>query len=101
MIQRVRADAAEKRGHGEAELAQRGAEKRVLLETVAAAVGGEELAGDGIDVDADSPAALDLEIVKRERGQMRDVQAAQCFDRRRQRLRETEAGEIGVEVHPL
>src|SRR5204862_143862 len=53
----------------------------------------------GIEIHADRSAALDLEVVKRERAEVRDVQAAQRFDRRRERTGQCETRQVGVEVH--
>ncbi len=78
-----RSGAAEERRRLETERAQRGTEERVLLEAIPAAAAVEKSLRDRVDVEVHHAAVLDRQVVKRKRGQMRDVQLPERVRRRR------------------
>ncbi len=96
-----RSHAAEVLRHGEPELAKRGGEERVVLEAIAAGVALEEFLLDRRNVDADHAVLLDLEVVERERAEVRDVESAKSVDGWRERPGHAESPEVVVESHAL
>ena len=69
-------------GHREAERLEDRGEERVLLETIAAARPATSLAWSACKSSEIGSPEQDVEILERDAGRVRQVEAAQCFERR-------------------
>ncbi len=96
------ADAREQPVHGEPQPLERRAEKLAVLVAVAAAPGVHQLVLDGLQVHLDSAAEHDVEVLERDRRQVRPVQRGQHrlgrLGRPGRRPGVPDPGEIGVQI---
>ena len=99
---RADADAGGERRHAVAERLERSLEQGVLLEAVAAAAPGHELLLQRAELETDRPAEQDVEVLERDRRDVRLVQSGERLLRRTGRARQVrrtpDPAEVRVEV---
>ena len=91
----------QQRREAEAQIPKRGAEERVVLETIAAAPLVQELAFEILEREADPAALLNRQILEEKPLAVCQVHAAQGVQRASERLGDADRAQVIVESHSL